>query len=103
MKLQTNFLFPLSYATLSGCIPSAENVESAQTPPELTGSCDAGGLDYAVGETITKKFEARLKGAAKASVVRIAPHDGVITMDFNPARLNIFTDNAGKIIRISCG
>lgn len=88
---------------LTGCIPSAENADANQTTPEPTGSCDASKLDYAVGKTLTAEFEAKLKSEAKASVVRVAPHDGMITMDYSPARLNIFVDDAKKIIRIDCG
>ncbi|HEX4874116.1 MAG TPA: I78 family peptidase inhibitor [Sphingorhabdus sp.] len=88
---------------LSGCIPSAENAEAGQTSAEPTGSCDASKLDYAVGKTLTAEFEAKLKNEAKASVVRVAPHDGMITMDYSPARLNIFIDETKKIIRINCG
>lgn len=101
MKLA--LMLPLSLVALSGCIPAVENAEAGQNPPELSGSCDASGLAYAVGKTLTQELEAKLKSEAKASVVRVAPHDGVITMDYSPARLNIFTDEASKIIRINCG
>ena len=103
MKRQLAAALPFALAALSGCIPSAENTEAGPNPPELTGSCDASGLAYAVGQTLTTEIEAKLKIEAKASVVRVAPHDGVITMDYSPARLNIFTDEASKIIRINCG
>ncbi|HMS19595.1 I78 family peptidase inhibitor [uncultured Sphingorhabdus sp.] len=101
MKLA--LFLPIALASLSGCIPAAENAEAGQNPPELAGSCDASGLAYAVGKTLTQELETKLKKEAKASMVRVAPHDGVITMDYSPARLNIFTDEASKIIRINCG
>lgn len=88
---------------LSACIPSAENAEAGQNIPEPTGSCDSSKIDYAVGKTLTADFEVKLKNEAKASVVRVAPNDGMITMDYSPARLNIFIDEAKKIIRINCG
>lgn len=101
MKLA--LMLPFALASLSGCIPAAENADAGQNPPELSGSCNANGLAYAVGKTLNRELEAKLKSDAKASVVRVAPHDGVITMDYSPARLNIFTDEASKIIRINCG
>ena len=96
-------VLPFALLTLSGCIPTSQNAGADQNEPELSGNCDASTLDYAVGKTLTKEFEARLKSQAKASVVRIAPNDGAITMDYNPVRLNIFTDKTGNIVRINCG
>ncbi len=94
---------PLALVSLSGCIPATENAEAGQIPPEQAGSCDAAGLEHAVGKILNSEFEAKLKSDAKASVVRVAPHNGAITMDYNPVRLNIFIDDARKIIRINCG
>lgn len=89
--------------TLASCAPAKENAEAKQNPTELNGACDASSLGYAVGKTLTTELEAKLKSEAKASLVRVAAHDGAITMDFSPARLNIFIDNVRKIIRIDCG
>ncbi|MEQ1549938.1 I78 family peptidase inhibitor [Sphingorhabdus sp.] len=94
---------PLALVSLSGCIPATENAEAGQIPPEQAGSCDAAGLEQSVGKTLNSEFEAKLKSDAKASVVRVAPHNGAITMDYSPVRLNIFIDEARKIIRINCG
>lgn len=88
---------------LAGCIPSAENAETGPTAPEPTGSCDSSKLDYAAGTKLTPELEARLKSEAKAALVRVAPHDGMITMDYSAARLNIFIDETRTIIRINCG
>lgn len=90
-------------ALLAGCMPYAENVENGQAPPESSGLCNADKLDHAVGQKLTADLEARLKREARAELVRVAPHDGAITMDHSPARLNIFIDEARKIIRINCG
>jgi hypothetical protein len=38
-----------------------------------------------------------------ASTVRILPPNGIATMDYNPARLNISTDANGIITQVSCG
>ena len=34
---------------------------------------------------------------------RVIAPDSAVTMDFNPTRLNIHTDEAGVITRLSCG
>lgn len=93
----------LPIALLSACIPTAENAEAVDNPPEFAGACDAGGLDYAVGKILTSDLESKLKSEAKAAKVRVAAHDGMISMDYSSERLNIFIDEARKIIRINCG
>ena len=103
MKLDPAIALPVWIALLSACIPAADNSKTVRNPPEPAGSCDASGLGYAIGKTLTKELEVKLKSDAKASVVRVAPHNGVVTMDFSPARLNMFIDDARKIIRINCG
>jgi Peptidase inhibitor I78 family len=94
---------------LGACAPAADKSEStpaAETPagqPELANACDASKLDDAVGQMLTVELQKKLQGEAKAEIVRVAPHDGAITMDYNHSRLNIFVDDAKNIIRINCG
>lgn len=94
---------------LTACAPTAEKSESpstAETPagqPELADACDASKLDHAVGQMLTSDLQKKLQGEAKAEIVRVALHDGAITMDYSPSRLNIFVDDAKNIIRINCG
>ncbi|WP_422267038.1 I78 family peptidase inhibitor, partial [Sphingorhabdus sp.] len=38
-----------------------------------------------------------------ADTVRVAPQNGMITMDFSPLRLNIFHDDKKVIVQINCG
>lgn len=92
-------------ALLAGCIPHAENMTGGheKVPPELSGLCNADKLGHAIGQKLTADLEARLKSETRAALVRTAPHDGAITMDYNPARLNIFVDDTRKIVRINCG
>lgn len=103
MKLQATLALPVLMLVLPACVPTAESAGASQTGPEPAGLCNADQLGHAIGKTLTADLEAKLKNEAKASVVRVAPHDGVITMDYSPARLNIFIDDAKKIIRINCG
>ncbi|MBK7162456.1 MAG: hypothetical protein IPH79_08175 [Sphingomonadales bacterium] len=94
---------------LGACAPAADKSEStpaAETPvgqPELANACDASKLDDAVGRMLTADLQKKLQAEAKAEVVRVAPHNGAITMDYNASRLNIFVDDAKNIIRINCG
>lgn len=101
--MKTMLGFSILALTLAGCVPSAENAEANPATPEVSGGCDASKLDYAIGKTLDAALETKLKQEAQASVVRVAPHDGAITMDYSPERLNLFIDQARKIIRINCG
>ncbi len=95
--------------SLAGCIPNApkSQTESSSTPPndmaDLKGACSTKGIDNAIGKTLTPELIASLKMQAKADTVRVAPQNGMITMDFSPLRLNIFHDDKDVIVQINCG
>ena len=94
---------------LGACVPAADKSESSAATEatagqlELANACDASKLDHAVGQMLTADLQKKLQAEAKAEVVRVAPHNGAITMDYNASRLNIFVDDAKNIIRINCG
>lgn len=94
---------------LNGCVPSTpgKQSESSSKPPqdmaELKGVCSTKGIDNAIGKKLTPELIASLKEQAKADSVRVAPQDGMITMDFSPGRLNIFHDKQDIIVQINCG
>jgi hypothetical protein len=52
---------------------------------------------------LTPELEQQMQKEAGAAMVRAAPQDGVITMDYNPGRLNIFHDDKNIIVRVNCG
>lgn len=109
MKQVVNLHLAAVLVGLAACAPAANKSESspaAETPagqPELANACDASKLDDAVGQMLTADLQKKLQAEAKAEVVRVAPHNGAITMDYNASRLNIFVDDAKNIIRINCG
>lgn len=102
LKLST--LAPVSIF-LAACVPATDRAGDAGAgyPPSVIASCDASQVNDSVGKTLTADLQDRLKSDAKAEIVRVALHDGAITMDYNSARLNIFIDSARKIVRINCG
>lgn len=109
MKQHVNLSLAAALVALGACVPAADKSESsptAETPagqPERVNACDASKLDHAVGQMLTADLQKKLQAEAKAEVVRVAPHNGAITMDYNASRLNIFVDDAKNIIRINCG
>jgi hypothetical protein len=92
-------------AGLMACVPQAEAEQASgeTAAPPVDGSCTATGLDRHIGKTLTPALEKQMKTEAGAAMVRTAPHDGVITMDYNPGRLNIFHDDKNIILRVNCG
>ena len=109
MKQIVNLHLAAVLVTLGACAPAADKSESspaAETPagqPELANACDASKLDDAVGQMLTAAVQKKLQAEAKAEVVRVAPQNGMITMDFSPLRLNIFHDDKDVIVQINCG
>jgi hypothetical protein len=77
---------------LAGCV-----VDSVPTRPDLS-TCTSNATHELVGTSISLVNTSQL-----ASTVRILPPNGIATMDYNPARLNISTDANGIITQVSCG
>jgi Peptidase inhibitor I78 family len=92
-------------AGLMACIPKAdpERASGEAAVPAANGSCTTAGLDKHIGKTLTPELEKQMQKEAGAAMVRTAPQDGVITMDYYPARLNIFYDDKKAIVRVNCG
>jgi Peptidase inhibitor I78 family len=91
----------LAFAAIAvaGCIPEAE----PETTPGPNGACNADYVQSFVGQTLTDDLGNKMQRKAGASVLRVAHKDGMITMDYNADRLNIFHDDAKVIVRANCG
>ena len=90
---------------LAGCAQAAEEpirlggvavtVQSDQ-PAEFTTCQDAAGHYGAkAGEALGRPIPYKL--------YRVIPPNAAVTMDYNPERLNVYTDDAGIIIKAKCG
>lgn len=101
---------------VAGCIPKADasaemNAPKAEgskptdeTPTtDILGGCKASGLERYVGKTFTPQLGEEMKKTAGAMMVRVAHENGMITMDYNSGRLNIFHNDAKVIVRVDCG
>ena len=65
--------------------------------------CDATGADKYIGQSGTKAIGATIKRATNAAVLRWAPPNSMLTMDYREDRVTVWTDAAGKITKIRCG
>ena len=73
--------------------------EPVPTPITDTGECGADEMGALVG---TPLAAVTLPADPNRPIRTLGPND-IMTMDFNPTRLNIFTDENGIITRLSCG
>ncbi|MBU3056631.1 I78 family peptidase inhibitor [Pseudomonas indica] len=96
----------LAFVTLAGC--SSTTDKPAQAPAEpagdhFSGRCDAAPVQGLIGKTASFEIleEARRKAGAQTARV-LGPNDAV-TMEYNAQRLNLETDAAQVIQRVTCG
>jgi type IV pilus biogenesis protein CpaD/CtpE len=101
-------------ALLSACAvnPSAAPAEPvAGEPPQpipVHGvtpghKCDAAGADRFLGQTATSATGTAILRASNAAVLRWAPPNTMLTMDYREDRVTIWLDAASKITKIRCG
>lgn len=91
-------------AILAAAVALAGCTAADQAPPaeNLPAACDAAAVQDLIGKPLGA-HEAEAKQRAGARVVRSYPSGSALTMDFRPDRLNIETDTAGAIVKLSCG
>lgn len=65
--------------------------------------CNADAVQGLVGQEATEALVAQATADSGSASVRVLKPDDAATMDFRQDRLNINTDDAGVIERISCG
>lgn len=80
----------------------------ASAPPAVVegpdrAACDAEPVRWAVGEKAGEEVVERARREAGASTVRVLPPGMAATMDFNPLRLNLVTDEGMRIRQVRCG
>ncbi|HMN74278.1 MAG TPA: I78 family peptidase inhibitor [Rhodoblastus sp.] len=69
----------------------------------VTSACDAGKAGFAVGEPFSAELAERARVAAEATSVRRIVKGLAYTMEFLDSRLNLHTDEGGRVSRVSCG
>ncbi|KQN93019.1 hypothetical protein ASE95_10575 [Sphingomonas sp. Leaf231] len=85
--------------TAAGCAKPALPVAGNVTPGV---QCDANAAQALVGRPAAQVAAEAQRLSGARSVRRYATGD-MLTMDFRPDRLNIETDAAGNVVKLSCG
>ncbi|MCT2558072.1 I78 family peptidase inhibitor [Tsuneonella sp. YG55] len=81
--------------TLSACVTTAA---------DNGGSCHAERVNPWIGHVATPENRADIAKATGAETIRWLYPDSVVTMDYNPARLNVTMDKGTDVIRSAkCG
>ncbi|MCP8465791.1 I78 family peptidase inhibitor [Pseudomonas sp. ZM23] len=107
MSWNRTLLSIFAVAALAGCSSKDSSSDTApqaaQTPPALSGACNAKAVQSLIGKAITPTLAEEARRDAGASVSRVLrPHEPV-TMEYNSQRLNIDVDDRGVVHQVSCG
>ena len=86
---------------MSAC---ATNPPADAAPPVHggTGTCDPTNIQQFVGQEATAETQERMKQVSGASIIRIVPPGTVITMEYSPERLTVYTDANNRVEKLSC-
>nr|WP_274620193.1 I78 family peptidase inhibitor [Herbaspirillum sp. C7C2] len=84
---------------MAACSASRESADAAAGP----GQCDASRADHLIGENLSGYLERQAQAESGAAEVRVLKPDDVVTMEFNPRRLNLYIDPGKVIIKVACG
>lgn len=67
------------------------------------GDCDAQPAQTAVGRVLDSTLTEELRSATRAQRVRVVRPGEMVTMEFDPGRLTVQVDAAGKVLAVRCG
>lgn len=89
-------------------IPPASTTEAAPADAttatdEVPRTCNADPVQALIGQEATDAVVAQATADSSSASVRVLRPGDAATMDFRQDRLNILTDDAGVIEKLSCG
>ena len=112
MKNNKALMLPLVFAAafVFGCVPksdaqqvSTKALSANNTGLDVSTGCDSKAIQNYIGKRFTSVLAEKMRKKAGAAIVRTGSKDSPVTMDYNPARLNVFYDDAILIAVINCG
>ena len=72
-------------------------------PPPATGTCVAERAEWAVGKAASAALLERARLDATASIARFIRPNEAITLEYSPARLNLYLDEHDIVRGVICG
>lgn len=86
---------------LAGC--ASDRGTPSPRPAPAPATCDAAAMQSLVGTPAAAIVDAEAKRQTGAALVRRYTTGAMLTMDFRADRLNIESDAAGMVVKVSCG
>lgn len=90
-------------ALLAACAQPPAQTSPAPAPPPASGSCNAAGAQFAVGQLATANLVEQARQRAGAGMARMLRPGQVVTMEYNGSRLNVKVDAGNRVIDVTCG
>ena len=103
MRLSMLSLAVLTPWLICSCMSTEAPSSVAADPQRMTASCNAGPAQFAVGQLADARLEEEARTRSGAKVSRVLKPDQMVTKEFNTARLNLFVDQSGRVVRVQCG
>ncbi|WP_033534643.1 I78 family peptidase inhibitor [Bordetella trematum] len=98
-------LLPLMLAAaLAGC--ASQNTSSSSSATARAAgdkTCDAESMQKQVGKTYTDSLGDDIRKGSQSSALRVLRPGQVMTLEYNPMRVNIIIDGQGKVSAVRCG
>ena len=96
------------FALLAPVLLNACSTAPAATPVVVHGetpghTCVEEAADTYIGQVRSEATGKAIQDATKAAVLRWAPPNVMLTMDYRADRVTVWLDDANKITRIRCG
>ena len=92
----------LAFLPLAACTIATSDATADNRPP-VPAECRNQALAQFIGQPASEELGARMLRASGARTIRWVPKGGVVTMEFNPARITVQLDGANRVERASCG
>ncbi|MBD8706084.1 hypothetical protein IFT47_05500 [Pseudomonas sp. CFBP 13711] len=101
----------LAVALLAGCSSTSESSsqpeESVASSPASSADgyarCDTAAVQFAVGKPASAALLDQAKAKAGAQTARVLGPNDIVTLEYRSDRLNLNTDDSGKVNRVNCG
>ncbi|MGB6104191.1 MAG: I78 family peptidase inhibitor [Pusillimonas sp.] len=100
----------VALATLAGCASGTPGTRSdalapaPATPPATSAeACNADLAESAVGQKASPELVETYRAQSGAKLARALKPRDVITMEYNPQRLNLRVDEQDMVISVNCG
>lgn len=79
---------------------SGGGMSSGSTQP---GTCDGQAVQNLVGQQYSESLDSDIQSGAGANQIRVLKPGQVMTMEYNPGRVNVIIEDNGAISAIRCG